>query len=62
MRCLVRAGLVAALATFVFSPAFAADKAFKQSGLDEAAIKLEAQIKSDAGNAGRPAARLRHRS
>jgi uncharacterized protein YfaS (alpha-2-macroglobulin family) len=59
MRCLVRAGLVAALATLVFSPAFAADKAFKQIGLDEAAIKLEAQIKSDAGNVGKPAATLR---
>ena len=42
-----------------FSPALAADKAFKQSGLDEAAIKLEAQIKSDAGNVGKPAATLR---
>ena len=49
MRCLVRAGLAAALVALVFSPALAADKAFKQSGLDEAAIKLEAQIKSDAG-------------
>jgi len=59
MRCLVRAGLAAALAAFIFLPAFAADKAFKQSGLDEAAIKLEAQIKSDAGNVGKPAATLR---
>ena len=41
------------------SPALAADKAFKPSGLDEAAIKLEAQIKSDAGNVGKPAASLR---
>ena len=59
MRCLVRAGLGAALVALVFSPALAADKAFKQSGLDEAAIKLEAQIKSDAGNVGKPAASLR---
>ncbi|HET8545891.1 MAG TPA: MG2 domain-containing protein, partial [Pseudolabrys sp.] len=59
MRCFVRAGLAAALVAFVFSPALAADKAFKQSGLDEAAIKLEAQIKSDAGNVGKPAATLR---
>ena len=59
MRCLVRAGLAAALVALVFSPALAADKAFKQSGLDEAAIKLEAQIKSDAGNVGKPAATLR---
>ena len=59
MRCLVRAGLAAALVALVLSPALAADKAFKQSGLDEAAIKLEAQIKSDAGNVGKPAATLR---
>lgn len=59
MRCLVRAGLVAALIAFVFSPALAADKAFKQSELDAAAIKLEAQIKSDAGNVGKPAATLK---
>ena len=59
MRCLVRAGLAAALVAFVFSPALAADKAFRQSGLDEAAIKLEAQIKSDAGNVSKPAATLR---
>ena len=59
MRCLVRAGFAAALVAFVFSPALAADKAFKQSGLDEAAIKLEAQIKSDAGNVTKPAATLR---
>ena len=59
MRCLVRAGLAAALVALVFAPALAADKAFKQSGLDEAAIKLEAQIKSDAGNIGKPAATLR---
>jgi uncharacterized protein YfaS (alpha-2-macroglobulin family) len=59
MRCLVRAGLAAALVALVFSPALAADKAFKQSGLDEAAIKLEAQIKSDAGNVGKPAVTLR---
>jgi alpha-2-macroglobulin len=59
MRCLVRAGLAAALVAFVFSPALAVDKAFKQSGLDEAAIKLEAQIKSDAGSVSKPAATLR---
>ena len=59
MRCLVRAGLAAALVALVFAAALAADKAFKPSGLDEAAIKLEAQIKSDAGNVGKPAATLR---
>ena len=59
MRCFVRAGLAAAVVALVFSPALAADKAFKQSGLEEAAIKLEAQIKSDAGNVGKPATTLR---
>jgi uncharacterized protein YfaS (alpha-2-macroglobulin family) len=59
MRCLVRAGLAAALVAFVFSLALAADKAFKQSELDAAAIKLEAQIKSDAGSVSKPAATLR---
>jgi uncharacterized protein YfaS (alpha-2-macroglobulin family) len=59
MRCLVRAGLAAALVAFVFSLALAADKAFKQSELDAAAIKLEAQIKSDAGSVSKPAATLK---
>jgi hypothetical protein len=59
MRCLVRAGLAAALAAFVFFPVLAADKSFKQRELDTAAIKLEAQIKSDAGTVSKPAATLR---
>ena len=37
----------------------AADKAFKRGDLDDAAIKLEAQIKSDAGTVTKPAATLR---
>ena len=40
-------------------PTLAADKAFKRSDLDDAAIKLEAQIKSDAGTVTKPAATLR---
>ena len=59
MRCVVRAGLVAALVALVFFPAMAADKAFKQGELDDSAIKLEAQIKSDAGTVTKPAATLR---
>jgi uncharacterized protein YfaS (alpha-2-macroglobulin family) len=59
MRCLVRAGLAAALVAFVFWPALAADKAFKQTELDAAAIKLEAQIKSDAGSVSKSAATLK---
>jgi uncharacterized protein YfaS (alpha-2-macroglobulin family) len=59
----VRAGLFASLAAallaFAVLPAMAADKAFVRKDLDEAAIKLEAQIKSDAGTVTKPAAALR---
>jgi len=37
----------------------AADKAFKRDDLADAAIKLEARIKSEAGAVGKPAASLR---
>jgi len=56
----VRAGLAAAFIALAFIPALAVDKAFKRSDLDDAAIKLEAQIKSDAGTVTKPAATLRH--
>ncbi|MGC1572138.1 MAG: MG2 domain-containing protein, partial [Pseudolabrys sp.] len=61
MLRVARAGLAAALLTlaWVLAPAIAAEKPFKQSALDEAAIKLEAQIKSDAGTVAKPAATLR---
>jgi uncharacterized protein YfaS (alpha-2-macroglobulin family) len=59
MHRFVRAGIAAALVAIVCSPALAADNAFKQSGLDAAAIKLEAQIKSDAGTVSKSAATLR---
>ncbi len=59
MRFVVRAGLAAVLIAFALFPALAADKSFKESGLDEAAIKLEAQIKADAGTVTKPAAVLR---
>ena len=61
MLRVARAGLAAALLTlaWVLAPAIAAEKPFKQSALDEAAIKLEAQIKSDAGAVAKPAATLR---
>ena len=55
----VPAGLAAALIALAIIPAMAADKAFKRSDLDEAAIKLEAQIKNDAGAVTKPAATLR---
>src|ERR1017187_3550315 len=60
----VRAGLAAALMVLILAlaviPTLAADKDFKRSDLDDAAIKLEAQIKSDAGTVTKPAATLRH--
>ena len=56
----VRAGLAAAFIALAFIPALAADKTFKRSDLDDAAIKLEAQIKSDAGTVTKPATTLRH--
>ena len=60
--CAVRAGLAAALLTILFAfgaaSANAAEKSFRQSALDEAAIKLEAQIKSDAGTVGKSATSL----
>ena len=59
-----RVGLVAALVTvasvaFCSISASAADKAFHRGDLDEAAIKLEAEIKNDAGTPGKPLAQLR---
>ena len=64
MLATVRAGFVAALAILAsfsaqVSPGHAADKAFHRDDLGEAVIKLEAQIKSDAGQVGKPLAQLR---
>ncbi len=59
MLSLLRAGLAAALVVVVAVPAFAADKAFHRDDLDNAAIKLEAQIKRDAGPVTKTAAALR---
>ncbi len=58
MLSLVRAGLAAALVALVAVPAFAADKTFHRNDLDDAAIKLEAQIKHDAGPVTKTAAAL----
>jgi uncharacterized protein YfaS (alpha-2-macroglobulin family) len=59
-----RVGLIAALVTLASIalssiPASAAGKAFQRTELDEAAIKLEAEIKTDAGQAAKPLAQLR---
>ncbi len=61
MLTLVRAGLTAALLALAFTPALAADgdKAFQRGDLDQAAIKLAAQIKQDAGAVTKPVAQLR---
>jgi hypothetical protein len=59
MLKLVRAGVAAALLGLTLLPALAADKAFQNSELNDAAIKLEAQIKTDAGTVTKPAATLR---
>jgi uncharacterized protein YfaS (alpha-2-macroglobulin family) len=60
----IRAGFVAALVTLVSiswggTLGSAADKPFQRSDLADAAIKLEAQIKADAGQAAKPLAQLR---
>jgi uncharacterized protein YfaS (alpha-2-macroglobulin family) len=55
----VRAGLAAAFLAFAMSSSIAADKPLKQGALDEAAVKLEAQIKSDAGTVTKPPAVLK---
>ena len=63
MLTVIRAGFFSAVAAALLAlaaiPALAADKAFERKELDEAAIKLEAQIKSDAGAVTKPAAVLR---
>ncbi len=57
-----RAGLAGVLAAAFLAlaalPGAAADKAYQDAELEQAAIKLEAQIKSDAGEITKPAAQL----
>ncbi len=62
MLDIIRAGIAAAL--FILVPTLAAmpaaaEKAFQRDDLNDAAIKLEAKIKSDAGPVAKPAAALR---
>jgi alpha-2-macroglobulin len=59
MPAFVRAALAAALVLLFSIPTFAADKPFKRDDLADAAIKLEAQIKAEAGQVTKPAAALR---
>jgi uncharacterized protein YfaS (alpha-2-macroglobulin family) len=58
MRAFVRAAFAAAL-VLLSAPAIAADKPFKRADLADAAIKLEAQIKAEAGQVTKPIAALR---
>ena len=63
MFSFVRAGLAAAFLALALIPAAAADKAFQRSDLDDGAIKLEAQIKQDAGSVvNKPVAALRQQA
>jgi hypothetical protein len=63
MLTFARAGFAAALIAFsalgAMNSARAADKAYQNGELAESAIKLEAQIKTDAGSVTKPAATLR---
>ena len=59
MRASLRVGVFAALVSFVSFSAIAADKPFQRDDLADAAIKLEAQIKQDAGTVAKPLATLR---
>jgi uncharacterized protein YfaS (alpha-2-macroglobulin family) len=59
MRAFFRAGVIAALATLVSFSAIAAEKPFQRDDLADAAIKLEGQIKQDAGTVAKPVATLR---
>ncbi|MGZ3294670.1 MAG: alpha-2-macroglobulin family protein, partial [Xanthobacteraceae bacterium] len=59
MPAFVRAACAAALVLLLSVPAIAADKSFKRDDLADAAIKLEAQIKAEAGQVAKSAAALR---
>jgi uncharacterized protein YfaS (alpha-2-macroglobulin family) len=59
MLSLIRAGVAAALLAVAPLAAHAAEKAFQNSDLADSAIKLEAQIKSDAGAPVKPVAQIR---
>jgi len=59
MLAFVRAAFAAALVLLLSVPSIAADRSFKRDDLADAAIKLEAQIKAEAGQVTKPAAALR---
>ena len=55
----LRARLTAALVCLATLSAIAAEKAYRRDDLADSAIRLEAQIKADAGPVARPVAALR---
>jgi hypothetical protein len=59
MLASVRAGVIAALVTLASATSFAADKPFQRDELADGALKLEAQIKAEAGTVAKPLAALR---
>src|ERR1044072_3344462 len=59
MLASVRAGFAAALVAFFSFTASAADKPFQRSDLAESAVRLETQIKTEAGQVAKPVAALR---
>src|SRR3954453_1671070 len=59
MTGLVRAAVFCATLALGLVSAHAADKAFRRDDLADSAIKLEAQIKSEAGPVAKPATTLR---
>jgi uncharacterized protein YfaS (alpha-2-macroglobulin family) len=56
---MLRSGLIAIALALACGAADAADKAYTRADLADAAIRLEAQIKSDAGQVATPLAKLR---
>jgi len=59
MLASVRAGFAAALVALVSFTAFAADKPFQRADLADSAVRLEAQIKTEAGQVAKPVVTLR---
>src|SRR5256885_16765062 len=59
MGAYARAALRPPFVLLLSLASLAADRAFRRNDLADAAIKLEAQIKAEAGQVGKPAAALR---
>jgi alpha-2-macroglobulin len=60
MFAVFRVAMLGALLTLASLSAHAADKAFRRDDLADSAIKLEAQIRRDAGVVAKPSATLKH--